>query len=769
MKKTLALAFALLMFAPFVFSQELPATLIMGGVPGDKLVYPTSVCCDKLGNFYVFCKETKEILVFSKEFKFKFRFGGFESELVFPKDLAIVRDNMVVSDEKCLLVFDLSGNFKKKLTKLGEHNLVRPCGLSVDFRNRLYVSDPELGKVLITEPDFTVWKAIENLSKPIQCFLLQNGNYIILDKGIKKIVMLSSFFAKIKNFGDLKDPKALQTDLNKLIYVLDEGKLQVFAMDTKPMGSFSFAPFTTFGPYPAMALLEGSIFFADYNEQQLVKINESGKVSSLLQHETNTLCMPSGIAVDENGRIYISDFGNNLIRVLDQKGNQLFSIDYKAPGRLACQKDLLAVCAKGKVSLHRRDGGQIAEIQLEGPLDCDFAPDGSLLVLFDSGKVVKYNGTREVGVVVEAIEFRPTALSCSETHFAVAVESAPRVAVFGYDGAEYSVIELSKKVNDLLLLSPQRVVLLDDEGFSLLDQHSQVMKRFGGPGGPRSSQKPSSDPIVYSEFLPKFTQPLACARFGGWLYCMDRIGMRVVKFQKENLLAPPKVNIMPESLDFGVVVPDTSSERELVVQNLGGDILEGYFTFVPKWISINPKSVRGEDVVIKIKANALHFMPKSVYLEPLVLETNAGRFEVPCRLSTPESLPKQINIALTIGSRFAQVGAKTIDLEVPPYIDDGTTMVPLRFISEAMLGKVEFESGIIDVSFPQSKIYVSMTVGQTGAIVEVDGQPKTVALKKPPIVKSGKTFVPLRFFADTLSCEVYTNDQTKQIRIVYTP
>lgn len=47
-------------------------------------------------------------------------------------------------------------------------------------------------------------------------------------------------------------------------------------------------------------------------------------------------------------------------------------------------------------------------------------------------------------------------------------------------------------------------------------------------------------------------------------------------------------------------------------------------------------------------------------------------------------------IRLTIGSRTATVNGSNLPVEVAPYTKDGSTMVPLRFISEAMKANVEW-------------------------------------------------------------------------------
>ena len=48
------------------------------------------------------------------------------------------------------------------------------------------------------------------------------------------------------------------------------------------------------------------------------------------------------------------------------------------------------------------------------------------------------------------------------------------------------------------------------------------------------------------------------------------------------------------------------------------------------------------------------------------------------------------NIQLTLGSKMAMVNGSNLAIEVAPYTKDGSTMVPLRFISEAMKAEVDW-------------------------------------------------------------------------------
>ncbi|NLI40180.1 MAG: hypothetical protein GX421_03180 [Caldisericales bacterium] len=772
MKRYLSLLIVLCFAFPVVFAQETAGTLIKGGIAADKLLFPKFVQTDREGNFYVYCKGTNELCSYSRDLKLRYRTGGSgtgPNDFVDPADLVIFDENIVISDVGSLLVFDLKGNFKKKITKIGNVDLKRPLGLSTDSRKKLYVSDPEAGSVLICGEDFGLWRQIRDLDRPAQCHLLQNSNLLVLELGTKKVTILSSFYSKIKSFGEFISPHSVWTDASQKIVVLDDDSIKIFGMDSKQLEKTNFVPKHPGEGYCPFVPFEDGYVFASFFDHEIVKVGKTGKISVLVSKDDSGLFVPSGLDVDANGRIYVADEARNAVMVMDQKGNQLFSIETDSPKRITIGGENLAIVKVDGVEIRTRAGEKLFSCKKENVCDSVFGSEDSILVLTGKGEVVHFRGSFEVGMLASDPSWKPVAISAMEGHFAVAVSGENRIIVFSQSGIKENVIDLADEPSDFIMLSPQRFIVLFQHKVELLDKNGFVMKAFGRSGGIRSSHKPVQEQIDYSSELDRFTRPVAVSRFGNWLYVLDKTAMRLVRFPKELLLAPPVMKIMPELVDFGVVKPDTNTTRELVIQNLGGESLAGSLVKFPKWISISPRTINGDDVVIKVTASTAHFMAKKTYIENIIIETNAGSAVVPCKLLTPDELPKQINIELKIGQKTAKVGGKTVDLGVAPFIDKGATMVPLRFLSEAFGGNVSFDEGFIDVSFDLRKIFVSLQVGFSDVAIEDNGETKLVKIAPPPVVKQGKTFVPLKFFTDILDCEVYWDSMTKQLRIVYTP
>lgn len=745
--------------------------LIMSGASAEKPILPTFVSSDKSGNIYTFSSATKELLCYSKDMKLKFRAGGIgqgDSVLQDPSELVFFKDQLIVADTASLAVFDAKGKFVKRIKEAGSFKFKRPMGLSVDPSGRLVVCDAEANEVAVLEPDFSLRKTFRDLSGPMAFYETRNSNYVCLERNTGKVTTFSSYMARIKVFPNIKFARSMIYDGNSQLYVLDEDSIKIFTMDGRLKTELSIKPKRPEGVYPAIALIDNNVCFASFAESQVIKISEGSKMTTLAEKDSSSLFLPEGMAVDENGKIFIADTGNNLIRVLDQKGGSLYSFEVDKPKKLSVMGDSLAVVRPSTVDMCSRSGIKLFSIPVKDVVDCDFAPDGSLLVLTSEGSVAKYIGTKDTGMVFAEKILNPIAISSCQTHFGVATKDS-KIEIIKHDSSKDNTIELDAPASDIIMLSPQRIMVLGQDGFKLVEQRSKVMKSFGKPSGIRMSHDPTIDPISFSSNLDSFSVPSAAARFGDWIYSLDMAAMRAVRFPKEMLLAPPKIKISPEVLDFGVVLSDQSTNLELVIENVGGETIEGLFTQIPKWITLDKKILKGDDSIIKVGAKTTHFISNVTYLEDLVLETNIGTIAIPCRLQTPNQLPKQINIELKVGSKSVKVGNKTVDVGASIYMEGNALMVPVKFISDCFGSAVTQEDGFIDMVFASRKTTVSMELGSQDVAVEINGESRFMKASPAPKIVSKTTFVPLKFFVDLLDCEEYWDSNTKQMRLVYTP
>ena len=120
----------------------------------------------------------------------------------------------------------------------------------------------------------------------------------------------------------------------------------------------------------------------------------------------------------------------------------------------------------------------------------------------------------------------------------------------------------------------------------------------------------------------------------------------------------------------------------------------------------------------------------------------------------PESSKKETNSEIKI-----LVNDSEIKPETPAYIESGRTMVPLRFISEALGEKVDWKSEAKTVVIGDNK--ASLVIGSK----EIDANGKKIAIDSPAVVKNSRTFVPLRAISEILGAKVDWDGTTKTVKI----
>ena len=88
-------------------------------------------------------------------------------------------------------------------------------------------------------------------------------------------------------------------------------------------------------------------------------------------------------------------------------------------------------------------------------------------------------------------------------------------------------------------------------------------------------------------------------------------------------------------------------------------------------------------------------------------------------------------------------------------MQNGRMMVPVRFVSESLNAKVRWiDPNVIRIT--RGDQVISMFAGETSYIL--DGQ--QTQMDTVPVVKDGRTFVPVRFVAEALNCDVnYTDNK----------
>lgn len=224
--------------------------------------------------------------------------------------------------------------------------LVVPNGVAVDSKNRLYIADSKVRAIFIVDTETGQYEMLKNGKdanfKWLTGLAIDDSDRLFsADSGMKRVLI---FDANHKVEGQitkgLYDPGGVAIDNeNRLLYVTDAEQDLVQVYDADPPYNF---------------------------------IRSLGKPGT---KHTSTLpgefAKPTGVAVDQDGSVYVSDTWNNRIEIFDADGNfvRQFGKHGDGPGYFARPKGI-AIDSDGHVWV--ADGMQ-DRVQV-------YTPEGKLLI-----------------------------------------------------------------------------------------------------------------------------------------------------------------------------------------------------------------------------------------------------------------------------------------------------------------------------------------------------------------------------------------------------
>lgn len=120
-----------------------------------------------------------------------------------------------------------------------------------------------------------------------------------------------------------------------------------------------------------------------------------------------------------------------------------------------------------------------------------------------------------------------------------------------------------------------------------------------------------------------------------------------------------------------------------------------------------------------------------------------------------------LSTASTASASSINVNNKPVEIAAGTYLKSGNTMVPMRVIAESLRATVNYNPGTKTATVTKGGVEIVVTAGSYQA--KVDG--KITAMTAAPEIKDGVFMVPLRFLAQSLSCEVLWDETTKTVQI----
>ncbi len=265
---------------------------------------------------------------------------------------------------------------------------------------------------------------------------------------------------------------------------------------------------------------------------------------------------------------------------------------------------------------------------------------------------------------------------------------------------------------------------------------------------------PNGDEILRIHMKGSKEKPLIVTEDELWTSIMNNneyVKEHTFKMIEEE--SSPEIKLLVDSLDFGSMLEGEKKSQLIYFVNSGGGILNISFSTSQNWIKVEPQEFEGNAGFIKVTVDTKG-LSGGMNRGKVIVSGNGGEREVDVSVNVVPKVRKTV-IELFIGSMTAYINGEVYTLDASPYIKPpGRTMVPLRFISEGLGATVDYapKTGKVKevyIYFKGKKI--TLYIGKNEALI--DGS-KVYLDAAPEIKPPGRTFVPIRFIAETFGADV---------------
>jgi len=754
-----------------------------------KLFTPVDITFDGVENFYVIDKATNSVLIVNKE--------GKAIDTLFknpPPDLkpaslsrvAFCNDKVFVTDEsKSIVIFwDYKNKRYDKFGKKGsgKGEFLSPKGIVGTSTGRVYIVDSGNSRIELFDPNFN----------------------FIKEWGIKDLEP-----------GQLIFPKGVGIGLNSEIYVSDSAqsviaKFGSSGIPIKKISKMGLYDGMLYAPSRITVDNEGKIFVADSLNNRIQVFSENGELIFKFGEkgtESGQFVTPEDVCLDEDGKIYVADTQNQRIQVFNKEGKFRFKYgkegykegDFKYPTGIKVKNGKLYVADSGNHRIQifkvRSDGfdflssfGSLGteEGQFNWPRDVDIDDSGNIYVadsannrmqVFSENGEFKtmfggYGGPKTYVKPIKKIDytiepdrlFKPFAICIKGDTCIVADSGNCRVVkislqIFGFgphlvvSSSEINFGEISKD------LSESKTITISNSGTGTLEGALSTEDSWISIDPQTFSSNRTDVEITVSTVSLEVNKT-----YQGLIRIESNGGNAKIGVIMKVAPCCPSLAIEPMAFDFGKLNKGTIAEKMMKLRNAKRGLLKGTITPKADWINVEPESWVGNEIDVNVTVDTNDLDYDRSYTSEIYINSNGGDFGIPVSVYI-NPIKSSIVIKLKIGDENAYVNDVLHKLDVPPFIDKttGRTMVPLRFIGEALLAEVLWDPTERKVTYKLEGRVIELWIDMKMA--RVNGNP--VEVDPPPRIVNGRTVVPLRFVSENLGAEVAWDEKTQTITITY--
>jgi hypothetical protein len=295
--------------------------------------------------------------------------------------------------------------------------------------------------------------------------------------------------------------------------------------------------------------------------------------------------------------------------------------------------------------------------------------------------------------------------------------------------------------------------LQTDESWILLSDKSFIIPTFGS-----LKVLVSLDPSSMEE-----------GAYDGQIDITSNAGSQRIKIYCTIVDNSPRLFVDPLTLDFKTITERKNRTMVLSIYNMGRKNLYGSIQSSSSFFKVDPINFVANQQKVSITLLPAK-LKNGTYKDSIKVDTNGGIQMIPITYTVSFPVVKML---LCLNSPTAEIDGKTFlfdekNKKIVPFIINGRTMVPIRFISEAFGAEIFWDSFTkkIYLKIVSKEIQIVLQVNKPSALINQ----KETKLDVPPLIFEGRVYVPIRFIAEAFGATVSLEknvDQKNCILILY--
>ena len=147
--------------------------------------------------------------------------------------------------------------------------------------------------------------------------------------------------------------------------------------------------------------------------------------------------------------------------------------------------------------------------------------------------------------------------------------------------------------------------------------------------------------------------------------------------------------------------------------------------------------------------------------EAFTIENLGGTVETYGGGDAPVAPASGVELKMTLGQTNYTLNGETKTMDVAPIIRNSRTMLPVRYVAEALGASIDWDGATSTATLKTADTEIKITVG--AATATVNGQ--SVTLDSPAFIENSRTYMPVRFVAETLGGTVAWDGATSTATI----